>query len=635
MIAFAYYLLKVVICSGVLFIYYHLALRNKLFHQWNRFYLLAAVAVSLLAPVVQISIVQYNAEQPNKAIQMLQVFQSADGYMDEIIIQGHRSLSAEQWIVIAYAVISLILFVALLTALIKVYSIIHSHTVTWIQNIKFINARAKGTPFSFFRYIFWNEKIDLQTETGQQIFQHELVHVREKHTLDKLFLQMTLVFFWCNPFFWLIRRELKLIHEFIADKKAVGEHGTAALAAMILSASYPAQFNSITNQFFQTSIKRRLAMLAKIGNTKVNYIARILALPIITVTVLAFTLRTKNVAPQIKTEKQTVLNTSQNKNKPDTIPRISGWIKVKDARAVKTEDGKFTLESNEIVFNSLNSLSGRHPMVIVNGKRVLLSSLEGKEIYSKKITAYKENMQEAIAKYGEDAKSGVLIFEDAKIKKATNKNLFDTIPKKEPIFSKAEFEAKVNKDEWTNFLRSHLQSFIEDAASKGIPPNTYTVKLRFIVRKDGTLSDFQALNDPGYGIGKKVIEIMRDSPKWEPAQQNGHPVNSYHTQPITFVIQDQGNDGNSTSKIPKVSVDELKRWSQLNIENIVSFELVCLNVQGTDFIHHQNLGGKLDATSKEMLEAQKPGNIFTLEKIIVNEDGKEIKRPALMYYVTE
>src|SRR4029079_19159730 len=98
---------------------------------------------------------------------------------------------------------------------------------------------------------------------------------------DKLLVQLVLVVFWCNPFFWLIRRELKLIHEFIADKKAVGEQGTAALAAMILSASYPSQFNSITNQFFQTSIKRRLVMLAKIQNPKFNYISRVLALPIL------------------------------------------------------------------------------------------------------------------------------------------------------------------------------------------------------------------------------------------------------------------------------------------------------------------------------------------------------------------
>jgi TonB-dependent SusC/RagA subfamily outer membrane receptor len=305
MIAFAYYLLKVVICSAVLFLYYHLALRNKLFHQWNRFYLLASVVLSLVAPIIQITIVRYTHETSNKAIELLQVLNSADGYMEEITITANRGISSEQWMLIAYCLASFIVLIITVLSLFKILSVIKSHTVRVIRDIKFINTKVKGTPFSFFKFIFWNEEIDLQTETGQQIFQHELVHVREKHSVDKLFIQSVLIFFWCNPFFWFIRRELKLVHEFIADKKAVGEHGTAALAAMILNASYPSQFNSLTNQFFQTSIKRRLAMLTKIQNPRVNYISRVLALPILALTVLAFSLKTKSiVSSPVKLDKK-------------------------------------------------------------------------------------------------------------------------------------------------------------------------------------------------------------------------------------------------------------------------------------------------------------------------------------------
>jgi hypothetical protein len=66
MTAFVFYLLKVMICSGVLFLYYYLALRNKLFHQWNRFYLLAAIIISLVAPVAQVTIM-HQADEPAKA----------------------------------------------------------------------------------------------------------------------------------------------------------------------------------------------------------------------------------------------------------------------------------------------------------------------------------------------------------------------------------------------------------------------------------------------------------------------------------------------------------------------------------------------------------------------------------------
>src|SRR5215213_2760118 len=236
---FAYYLLKLTICSGIFFLYYLLALRNKFFHQWNRFYLLAAVVLSLTVPLLQFTISHQQVEQPNRAIELLTVVGSANNYLDEVTITAHQSISVEQWLVLGYALISSMLFIMLGVSIINIWYIIRTHSIRLIERIKFINTRVPGTPFSFMEFIFWNQDIDLQSETGQQIFQHELVHVKEKHTLDKLFMQLILSFFWINPFFWLIRKELRLIHEFIADKKSVAEHGTAAFAAMILQSSYP------------------------------------------------------------------------------------------------------------------------------------------------------------------------------------------------------------------------------------------------------------------------------------------------------------------------------------------------------------------------------------------------------------
>ena len=156
MIAFAYYLLKAVLCSGILFVYYHFALRNKLFHQWNRFYLLISILISLIAPVVQVSIMHQSSEDPNKAIQVLQVLQSADGYLEEVTIGSHQHISGDQWLTMIYAIISGLLLLSVLLSFQKIISILRSHTVQWIERIKFINTRVQGTPFSFFNFIFWN-----------------------------------------------------------------------------------------------------------------------------------------------------------------------------------------------------------------------------------------------------------------------------------------------------------------------------------------------------------------------------------------------------------------------------------------------------------------------------------------------
>lgn len=107
------------------------------------------------------------------------------------------------------------------------------------------------------------------------------------------------------------------------------------------------------------------------------------------------------------------------------------------------------------------------------------------------------------------------------------------------IFTKVEIEAQVDQKSWIRWLQSQLQRYIEDAASNGMEPGTYTVQVKFLVERDGSIADVHALNDPGFGLGKAAETVVKKGPKWSPGIQNGKQVRSYHTQPITFVIQDQ------------------------------------------------------------------------------------------------
>ena len=293
MLAFAFYLLKVIICSGILFGYYWFMLRNKIFHQYNRFYLLASVVLSLLLPLVEIH-VWHNAGQPApQTIRLLQAV-NGSGYLDEIVIIARRShFSAEQAMLTFYAITSLVFLGLFMQALIKIRTLFTRHRHNLVEDIYFVNTTAKGTPFSFLKYIFWNDHIDPESPTGHQIFKHELAHVRQKHSYDKLFLNATIIFFWINPFFWLVRKELNMIHEFMADKIAVEDSDTAAFAAMILQAAYPQHRFNLANQFFYSPIKRRIMMLAKNNNKKVGYIGRLLVLPLAVLIFAAFTLKAK------------------------------------------------------------------------------------------------------------------------------------------------------------------------------------------------------------------------------------------------------------------------------------------------------------------------------------------------------
>ena len=153
--------------------------------------------------------------------------------------------------------------------------------------------REKGTPFSFFSYIFWNAEIDIQTPAGKQILQHELTHVTQYHSIDKIVIQLNLIAGWFNPFFWLLKKELDMIHEFIADKKSVEHEDAASLAQMLLTTAYPGQQFPLTNPFFFSPIKRRLKMLTNVKNPSFSYARRIVVLPLLSIVVLLFAFRAK------------------------------------------------------------------------------------------------------------------------------------------------------------------------------------------------------------------------------------------------------------------------------------------------------------------------------------------------------
>lgn len=293
MITLAWYLLKVIICSGILFGYYFLALRNKTFHRWNRFYLLAAFIAALAVPLIKINVFQDNADK-GTVVQILQTI----SYGDEVVIEYNKSgfrIDSEMIATVGYVMISGIFLSIFLIALFRIRRLKKKFPETKIKDISFINTNAKGTPFSFFNAIFWNNAIDLHSKHGQKIFNHELAHIKEKHSYDKIFLNVVLIFFWVNPFFWLMRKELYMIHEFIADKESLEDNDLNAFAEMILQTVYPGQNFSIINKFFYSPIKRRLLMLTKNKNPKVSYASRLLVLPLAAIVFFAFTLKMKTI----------------------------------------------------------------------------------------------------------------------------------------------------------------------------------------------------------------------------------------------------------------------------------------------------------------------------------------------------
>jgi hypothetical protein len=150
------------------------------------------------------------------------------------------------------------------------------------------------------------------------MLKHELTHIEQYHSYDKVFVTLTTNLFWMNPFFWLIRKELEVVHEFIADEEAVAGDDAAVLAEMLLKAHYHSNSLTVGQSFFYSSIKRRIIMLTSSKKVSYSYARRLLILPVAigVLVLLSFTIKDSLSDIPSSQMDQTAISAS----KQDTVP---------------------------------------------------------------------------------------------------------------------------------------------------------------------------------------------------------------------------------------------------------------------------------------------------------------------------
>ena len=106
------------------------------------------------------------------------------------------------------------------------------------------------------------------------------------------------------------------------------------------------------------------------------------------------------------------------------------------------------------------------------------------------------------------------------------------------VFTKVEIEASFPGGDagWSRYVKNAIESHIDELTEAG---QSGQCRVRFIVSKDGTVSDVVALTMKGSKLAEVAENAIRKGPKWTPAEQNGRHVNAYREQPVTFTIQDQ------------------------------------------------------------------------------------------------
>jgi Zn-dependent protease with chaperone function len=284
------YLLKSSGLIALFFIAYYFLLRKETFFDSNRWFLLSGLTTSLLLPLFFIKKVVY-VERPKYTMDDLMAFSN----QNPVTINTVSAVEAFDWmqfIWVSYVIIASILLLKIVFSFVSLYRMLFQQQIIKKEQFKLINLNQNIAPFSFFNYIVINSNLYTNDEL-QSILLHEKIHSQEKHSIDILITKIFCILFWFNPFVWLYKKAITQNLEYIADQKAMQQlEDKKSYQRALLKVVSNQNCLSITNNFYQSLIKKRIVMLNKNQSHKRNSLKYALILPALIGFVFLFQIKT-------------------------------------------------------------------------------------------------------------------------------------------------------------------------------------------------------------------------------------------------------------------------------------------------------------------------------------------------------
>jgi hypothetical protein len=298
------YLLKSSGLIAIFYLAYHFLVRKETFFTSNRWFLITGLFTSLLLPLFSITKVVY-VERPKIALEDLVVHRNVTATTQAIPVA--ETIDWMLMLGLLYGIVSCVLFLKIIVDLISLYRIIKNQQVIAIGNFKLVNLNKNISPFSFFNYIVYNPNLYTQDELNS-ILLHEKIHSQEKHSIDIIVAKLFCVVFWCNPFVWLYKKAITQNLEYIADHKAINqlEDKKSYQKALLKIVSTP-DCLSVTNNFYQSLIKKRIVMLNKNQSQQRNSWKYTLVIPALIGFIFLFQIKVEAQAVEIKKDNGEVI----------------------------------------------------------------------------------------------------------------------------------------------------------------------------------------------------------------------------------------------------------------------------------------------------------------------------------------
>ena len=279
---FLLYLLKSGSCLAVFYICFKLLLSGDTFFRFNRWILLVGTALCLALPFCRIPMAQPSPlSAPVNRLETLWLDEPAESGLpaseaDPVETQGW------DWSVVVGGIYFAGCYVSLLLTLLSFYRMKRlakeGRRIRSTHETLVILPHAMA-PFSWGRSIFLSEE-DYR-EHPDEILAHERMHLRCRHSADLLYMEAVCLLQWFNPAVWLLKRELRDIHEYEADEGVLNQGIDATKYQLLLvKKAVGSRLYSLANSFNHSKLKKRITMMLKRRSNKWGRLKLALLIPV-------------------------------------------------------------------------------------------------------------------------------------------------------------------------------------------------------------------------------------------------------------------------------------------------------------------------------------------------------------------
>ncbi len=282
------YILKSSLCLAAFYLFFKLMLSRETLYKFNRVVLLSLFAIALIIPFIHISFAK-DVPYSGLALNIDQLIAMAAS--EESVAVAEKS-NADIWIIgvfILYIAGVLFFLVRMALSLVRIIMMVRSTDTQRqsVEGVSLIIHKKEMAPFSWMRYIVISEKDYL--ESSREIITHELAHIEGRHSLDLILAEVITIMHWFNPAAYLLKQELRNIHEYQADE-AVIDKGIDAkqYQLLLIKKAVGDRLYTMANSFNHSKLKNRITMISKKKSNRMAAIKAMFVLPLSALAVVAF-----------------------------------------------------------------------------------------------------------------------------------------------------------------------------------------------------------------------------------------------------------------------------------------------------------------------------------------------------------